>query len=69
MKNRRRLKVDTNCKVGKVIEKPKLERCNSNNKLTKKEIDLCAKQKVGEKLPYGINYCSSSSVSPSHASS
>ena len=43
--------------------------CNSNNKLTKKEIDLCAKQKVGEKLPYGINYCSSSSVSPSHASS
>ena len=42
--------------------------CNSNNKLTKKEIDLCAKQKVGVELPYGINYCSSS-VSPSHASS
>ena len=43
--------------------------CNSNNKLTKKEIDLCAKQKVGENMPYGINYCSSLSVSPSHASS
>lgn len=45
--------------------------CNSNNKLTKKEIELCAKQKVGEKIPYGITYCSSSSssVSPSHSSS
>lgn len=38
MKNRRRLKVDTNCKVGKVIEKPKLERCNSNNKLSKTKV-------------------------------
>ena len=38
MKNRFRLKVDTNCKVSKVIEKPKLERCNSNRNLSKTKI-------------------------------
>jgi len=43
--------------------------CNSSNKLTMKEIDLCSKQKVGEKLPYGINYCPSPSSSSSSSSS